>query len=273
MSASVATACAIALCAMGQRASAQTTSGDTAEIRTAATARRSVRPTQAAFTVQFSAEGRTPAQAGQRLAARADSVRRALMILGVARDSLVTGSGWYWWPERIQVVTNQIHIPATPPNRGYQVAVDTIPYGENGWQYRPRLDTTYRAREILEVRMSDVARVGAAIDTLVALRITEISRVRFALSDPRAVQLELLREATARATEQASTIASASGGRLGRILYLGTQAPSSVYDRYGIEAIVVTGGLESSSASGTEITAPGIPVTITVYGRWQLNRP
>jgi hypothetical protein len=69
-------------------------------------------------------------------------------------------------------------------------------------------------------------------------------------------------------TEQATAIAQASGGRLGRVLYLGTQAPDAYAERYGLESISVSGVV--SESPGTEITAPGVTVSMTVYGRWQL---
>lgn len=243
---------------------------DTAEVRTAATARRSIRPDHAVFTVQFTSDGLTSAHAGRNLAARADSMRRALIALGIPRDSLVTASSWYWWPERVQVVTTERRIPATPPNRGYQVAVDTVPLPSGtGWQFRPVVDTTYRAREIMEVHAGDPARVGPAIDALLALRVTEISRVRFGANDVHEVQVALLREATARATEQAGAIAAASGGRLGRALYLGTQPFETGARGYGFSEVVVHG---TSTAAATEITAPNVVVAMTVYGRWALVR-
>jgi uncharacterized protein YggE len=243
---------------------------DTAEVRTAATATRSVRPDRSSFTLQFTADGPTPELAGQHLAARADSVRQALAALGIPRDSITTGSRWYWWRDRIQVLTSQHLIPATPPSRGYQAAIDTIHDVGGGWRSRPIMDTTYRASEILEVRAGDPARVGPAIDAVLSLRITSISGISFGVSDPRAVQLELLREATARVTEQAAAIAEAGGGRLGRVLYLGTQAPDAYAERYGYESISLRGAEVTSS--GTEITAPAVAVSMTVYGRWQLLR-
>jgi uncharacterized protein YggE len=165
-----------------------------------------------------------------------------------------------------------MYLPVPPPGRGFQEAYDTIPEA-TGWRYRPKLDSTYRAREILEVRISNTAQVGAAIDTLLGMRITEISRIRFGIADPYPVQLELLREATVRATDQATAIAAASGARLGRVLYLGTEAPSAGFVRYGFDEMVTTGVEGGTAEVGTEITAPNIPVTVTVYGRWKLVRP
>ena len=61
------------------------------DVRTTATAERSVRPDVATFSLSFNASGRTPLAAGQAVAARADSIRRSLIRLGIPRDSLVSG--------------------------------------------------------------------------------------------------------------------------------------------------------------------------------------
>jgi hypothetical protein len=53
------------------------------EVRTSGTAQRTVDPDLATVSVQFSATGATPAEAGGHLAARADSLRRALATLGI----------------------------------------------------------------------------------------------------------------------------------------------------------------------------------------------
>src|SRR5438034_8493575 len=50
---------------------------ETPEVRTAATVQRSVQPDLATVTLQFRGDGATPAQAGSRVASRADSLRRA----------------------------------------------------------------------------------------------------------------------------------------------------------------------------------------------------
>jgi uncharacterized protein YggE len=242
---------------------------DTAEVRTEASAQRSVRPNQASLTLQFTAEDSTPHLAGQRLAQRADNVRQALMALGIPRDSLVTGSSWYWWPERLVALPHPRLIRATPPGRGLWQAVDTVPGLDGSVDYRPIFDTTYRAREILEVRLGDATRVGAVIDAALALRITEISGIRFRASDVREARVAALREATALAREQAEAIASASGGRLGRVLLLSTQA--EYMPRYGELTLNEAGVSGQVGNPGTEITAPSVTVTVTVYGRWQLR--
>jgi len=251
---------------------------DSAQVRTSATARRDIRPDQASFTLQFTADGRTPAEAGQRLAARADSVRRALMALGIPRDSMVTGSGWYWWPQRIQVLTAPRLIPYNTalqvnrePVRGATQAMDTVLLsGGRGMQIRPAHDTTYRAREMLRIRLAP-NQVGPAIDAALALGVLEISSIQFSASTAAAVRMELLREATLLASEQAAAIAEGGGGRLGRVLYLGTEAPDT--RRFGFEAVTtgVAAGVITSSSPGTEVIAPSVTVTVTVYGQWLLT--
>jgi len=254
-------------------AQAQDPGADSAEVRTGFTARRSIRASQASLTVQFTADGPTPAKAQARLAQRSDSVRRALEALSIPRDSIVTSSSWSWWPERIQVTTRQ-HIQQLPATRA-QAVMDTVWYeGGGGFSLTPRLDSSFRAREILQIRVGDPKRAGPAIDALVALRLTEISRVQFRASDEEVdrIRVELLKEATVRATEQAAAIAQSSGLRLGRVVYLGTLTPRS--DAYsGALSGLVTTGSSYDSRAGTEVTAPTVTVTMTVYGHWKLAPP
>src|SRR3989442_11484018 len=106
---------------------------ETPEVRTTATVQRSVQPDLATVTLQFTGEGATPAQAGSRLASRADSLRRALGTLGIPRDSLVNRSRWYWWNGRVEKIVGPMRI-----------APRSTPGADPRWQY-PVQDTTYRA--------------------------------------------------------------------------------------------------------------------------------
>ncbi len=73
------------------------------------------------------------------------------------------------------------------------------------------------------------------LDTALGRRITDISEVRFAASDVSAAQVEALREATVRARRQAEAIATAG----------------------------TVGGSPT-------VVQPSVPVSVTVYGRWEL---
>ncbi len=237
MSHTLAVAGVLAIVATAAAAQARPDRPEAPDVRTAATVQRSVQPDLATVTLEFTADGATPAQAGSRLAGRADSLRRALATLGIPRDSLVNRSRWYWWRGRIETM--------------------------------PGL---YRAHDAIEVRIRDLSKLGAVLDTAMGRGITDISGVNFTASDITAVQYDALREATVRARRRAEIIAAASGLQLGRVLSLSTQADyAELYrsDDFGFsEATVATRTLAEGSA--TVVVQPSVPVSVTVYGRWEL---
>ncbi len=252
-----------ALATLGTSAPAQTRPDrpETPEVRTAATVQRSFQPDLATVTLQFTAEGGTPAQAGSRLASRADSLRRALATLGIPRDSLVNRNRWYWWRGRIETIPGPV-----------KIAPRSTPGSDPRFNY-PVQDTTYRAHDAIEVRMHDLSRVGAVLDTALGRGISDISDVRFTASDVSAAQVEALREATVRARKQAEAIAAAGGLQLGRVLALSTQA--DYVGGYGADDFALRGvtlGTAGTVADGTPtvVVQPSVPVSVTVYGRWEL---
>jgi uncharacterized protein YggE len=225
-------------------------------VQAAATVERSVQPDVAILTLNFSARGRTPAAAGDALASRADSIRRALQALGIPRDSLLTGSRWYWWRGRVEMVVEGRRVERGADGHGIRETVIVQ-------------DTSYRATDAIEVHLHDLKRVGAAIDSALAHAITDISPVRFLATDVSAAHEDALREATVRARRQATAIAEASGGRLGRTLSLTTER-----DGYSPFAGIAMETAGLSAQPGTEVIAQSIPVRVTVYGKWELiNRP
>jgi uncharacterized protein len=232
---------------------------ETPEVRTAATVQRGVQPDLATVTLQFTADGGSPAQAASRLAGRADSLRRALATLGIPGDSVVNRSRWYWWSGRIETIPGPMRYVA--PSKP----------GPDGRPSDRVQDTTYRAHDAIEVRIRDLSKVGAVLDTATGRGITDISGVQFAASDVATVQEEALREATVRARRQAEAIAAASGLQLGRVLSLSTQADYSdqyrAYD-WASAGAVTAGAL--AEGSPTVVVRPSIPVSVTVSGRWEL---
>lgn len=228
------------------------------EVRTAGTAQRHVQPDLATISVQFTAQGLSPAEAGRRLALRADSLRRALATLGIPRDSLVTRSRWYWWRGRLEVIASDRCVPRPAPKPG-EPRCDVV------------RDTTYRANDAIEVRIRDLSRVGAALDTIMGRGMTDISPVQFMATDISSAQSQALREATIRARAQAETIADASGLQLGRVLSLSTDLDYGE----GYPSILLRGATATALASGdvnpgTVVVSPSIPVSVTVHGRWEL---
>jgi len=227
------------------------------EVRTVATAVRRVAPNVAVLRLNISGDGRSVKEAGRRLAMGADSLRRALMSLGVPRDSLLTSSDWYWWGGRIEpVVKNGRFVQLTK--------VDSA--GRMSYYIQ---DTTFRAHDAIEVRISNLGKIGAIIDSALAHNVSDISTVQFQATEVSAARQQALREATEDARRQAETIAASSGMQLGRVISFSTYAEVGHYPDFE------TAGLEASaggSGGGTEVIPRSLPVSMTVYGRWELLR-
>lgn len=239
------------------------------EIRTSATAERSVRPDRATLTLSLSAPGCTPLLAGRAVAARADSIRNALVALGIPRDSLVSASRYNYWRGRIEVVQGSRIEPIPDSILRLQWGDRPIPRPQN----HTVPDTTYRAHDEIEIRLRDLSILGRVIDVALTHGITQLSHVRYEATDISMAEEGALREATEKARKRAETIARANGGQLGRTLLLSTQQESR-YDRYGLDEVVFTGvGVRGASAgqgpAATEVVQPSIRVVATVYGRWQ----
>lgn len=247
----------LAVCAFARNAWAQGDKRPPSEIRTSATARRFVRPDFATVKLSFTADGSTPQEAGRALAARADSLRRALGKLGIPKDSLITASHWYWWRGRIESVRGSRCVPL--PER--------TPDGRTCMMVN---DTTYRAHDAIEVHVHDLSRIGAVLDTALAHQITDISALQFRASNVTAAYEDALKEATSTARRQADAVAAASGARVGRALSLSTYEESrSPFDGYRLAAVTVD-SMGESSGPGTTVVEPSIPVSATVYARWEL---
>lgn len=247
---------------------AQSADSALADVRTGFTAQRTIRAATASFQVRFSAIGMTAAEAHRRLAFRADTVRRALERTGVTADSIISTSLYWWWPERIQVTTKPKFEEV--PGRGLIQRMDTTRYA-GGWSVSPRPDSIFTANEIFDVHAGAPARVGPAFDALLAVGVREISNLRFQadLHDVERLRLELLREASVKATEQAAVIAEASGMRLARTVYVGTEQPNRGADYYSLLSATEASGYSGEVA--TRVTAPTVNVTMTVYGYWKMT--
>jgi uncharacterized protein YggE len=242
--------------------SAQVAGPDTvhSQVRTVGTAVRRVPPNLAIVKLSFVAEGHSAREAGRRLAARADSVRRALMSIGIPRDSLATASEWYWWGGRIEVVVSNGRFVQLPrPD-----SLGRLSYN--------LMDTLFRARDAIEVHIAQLSKVGAVIDTAMAHSISDISPVQFQANDLSAARDQALREATESAKHQAELIATSGGMRLGRVLSMSTYADAERffggYGDAGLQSVVVTG--MGTSNGNTEVIPRSLPVSMTVYGRWEL---
>ena len=236
------------------RAQSIRTDSTSSQVQTVGVAVRRVPPNLAVFRLNFVADGRSAKEAGHRIAARADTLRRAMMSLGVPRDSLVTASEWYWWGGRVEnIVSNGRFVQLPKPD-----SLGRLSYNLQ--------DTTFRAHDAIEVRISNLNKIGAAIDSALAHGVSDISPVQFQATDESAARSQALKEATEDARRQAELIATAGGMRLGRVISLSTQSEGGRYPEYGLVGLASVGG----SGGGTEVIPRTLPVSESVYGRWEL---
>ncbi len=227
-------------------------------VSTTASATRYQRPDLATFTVQVPEEGLSSREAGQRLAARVDSVRRALTTLGIPRDSIVSARRSDWWRGRMEVVANS----GCRPRRER---------GPDGRTCDPFTDSTFRAIDVLEVRIRDLDVLGAALDTVMGRGLTEISNVGFIATNTTASEEGALRDATEKARRHAVAIAEAAGSRLGRIVALSNQTAPAGRELFATGATTTSAEPSTrQSVRGTSIVRPWIAISMTVHARWEL---
>lgn len=222
-----------------REARAQATQQPAGEVRASGFASVTVDPDLAIITVQFSANGRTPALAGRAAAARAAAIRRAIEAVGIPRDSMPTKGrfGWWSWGNRSEM------------------------------QFRNNMrDTIYVTNDMFSVRVRDFTKLGLVIDTALAEGAQTISNVEFLATDRSAATLDAIKQATAEARAHANAIAEASGLRLGRVLDISTDASPYAYQQR--EAADMVSSLRA--AVPTQVVAPELRVTMTVNGRWEM---
>jgi len=86
----------------------------------------------------------------------------------------------------------------------------------------------YVARNSVEVRIDDLAKLGSVIDVSVGAGATSVSNIRFDLKDRTAAEQEALKLAVADAKSQADAAAQAAGMRVERIVRLEVHRDASV---------------------------------------------
>ncbi len=152
-------------------------------------------PADRAF-VQLGADGRAakPADAQRLAAAAMTSLQAALKAVGIAADMIKT-----------TLYTLQ-------------------PQYENN---EARTIRGYLARNVIEVRVDDLARLSAVLDAAGASGAASVSGLRFDLKNRDAAELDALQRAVRDANERAQALAQGAGKSLGAILRLEEQRTSS----------------------------------------------
>lgn len=89
-------------------------------------------------------------------------------------------------------------------------------YGEN----RAPTVTGYQARNMVTVRVSDLARLGAVLDSIVSAGANEINGISFDRADGREAEDDARRAAVADAIHKAEILADAAGLKVGQVLQM-----------------------------------------------------
>ncbi|MFB6112471.1 MAG: SIMPL domain-containing protein [Halodesulfurarchaeum sp.] len=120
----------------------------------------------------------------------------------------------------------------------------------------------FRARHGLLVEISDIDKVGRAIDVAVDAGATNVRDVQFTLSTETRQHLRLtaLEKATANARSEAETLASASNLQITGVHTITTQAGYDPSPRYEV-AMAYAGGADTSIESGPVTVSASVTIT------------
>jgi uncharacterized protein YggE len=217
----------------------------TAQIRTTATATRSVPPDLAVAHFELWGRGGHPERGSTAASVTGEAVRRALVKAGVPADS-VFGRGQiaYPWDQ-----STQMEIKQNPEFRRY--------------------DTTYVFRDMVVARIRELSRVTAVLDAGLAAGAQKLSSLQFSSSRVQQAGQEALSEATRQARRNAELMAAAAGGKVGRPLELTTDKSSSGDAFYDLRSSNINTGA-SSISYGLTAKPPNAELRVSVYGRWEL---
>jgi uncharacterized protein YggE len=231
--------------AHAQRPSAPSVHLPINQIRTSATATRSIPPDLAVARFEFSARDSTLSGAARAAAAISDLIRRAVAKAGIPEDSILgRGSVTYPWDQ-----TTQMEVK---PNAEFK-----------------RYDTTYVFRDMVEVRVHDLKRVARVLDAALAAGAQKLTTLQFSSTRVQQAGQEALKEATQQARRNAELMAEAGGGKVGRPLELTTEKSAAGDAFYDLRSTNLNTGA-SQITYGITAPPPAAELRVSVYGRWEL---
>lgn len=217
----------------------------TTQVRTTATATRSIPPDLATAHFEFSARDSTLDAAARAASAIGAAIRRAVAKVGVPNDSILgRGSVAYLWDQ-----ASQIEVKPNPEFKRY--------------------DTTYVFRDLVVVRIRELKRVGAVLDAALGAGAQKLVSLQFSSGGVQQAGQQALSEATRQARRNAELMAEGAGGKLGRPLELTTEKSASADAFYELRPFT-NSTCTSSNNCGLRASPPDAEVRVSVYGRWEL---
>lgn len=143
-------------------------------------------PDQAWVTLATESRSKKPNEAQQQNADTMAAVQQKLLAAGISKDAIRTVS--------------------------YDLQL------ESDWVNGRQVPRGYVARNLVEVRLDDIARVGEVIDLAVTSGANAVHNVRFDLKSRDALEREALKRATADARQRAEAAAAGAGRAIDRVI-------------------------------------------------------
>jgi uncharacterized protein YggE len=202
----------------------------------------SAAPDRATVRLGATAQKPTAREAQAEVNRVANAILAGLTSLGIARDD---------------IQTSELNL--------YPVYAQSDPRPVREAQ-EPRI-VGYQASNVVAVHLTDLAKIGPAIDAGLAAGANRLEGVSFELADELPVRLRALREAAVQARAKAAAIAEAVGAELGPILQLSEGSVSIDVPRF---ALARAGAAEFAGAD-TPVSPGQIRVRAEVSARYRIS--
>ena len=128
-----------------------------------------------------------------------------------------------------------------------------------------RIAGRYVATNSVQVRLTELARIGEVIDATLARGATTVGDVEFSASAPDSAQQAAVASAVLQARRQAAALAAALGGSLGALLQATTNPTDGGRMVLGYSGTV----FKMRAASRTSIAPSELTIQASVQARWQ----
>lgn len=195
-------------------------------------------PDHATIMVEVRTDAETPQAAAMQNAERMERVLAALRRQGHAPDRITT-TGY-----------------AVQPRISYETRAQTV--------------VGYIAVNAVTLRLDDVARVGATLDTALAAGATRVRSVRFEASDHERLRRQALERAVATARQDAESLARAAGGTLGALVHLSTEPVGRPMEYARAASTTFAASLPAPPPGPeTPVSAGEQELTVWVNARWR----
>lgn len=182
-------------------------------------------PDQAFVTLAVESRHRNPKEAQSQNAAAMTAVQQKLSGAGLAKDAI----------------------------RTLAVQLDL----ESDWVNGRQIPKGYVARNLMEVRVDEVSRVGEILDLAVGSGVTSVHGVRFDVKQRDALEREALKRATADARARAEAVASGAGRTIDRVV----RVEEPVGRPYPVPSPMMMG---RAAAEATQVQTPVVATEIEI---------